>query len=145
MMNRVIISTLCLSYLLFTNLAYANKNFHNHSHKHNHGTIEVTSFPEIPSLKIEIVKDSVSGWNLHLVTKNFKFSPEHVNMKPVQGEGHAHLYVDGEKRARLYGPWFHIGNLLPGKHTIRVTLNANNHDGLVFQGHPIEVSKNIIQ
>jgi hypothetical protein len=91
------------------------------------------------------MRDSVGGWNIHLRTKNFRFAPENVNGHPVPGEGHAHLYVDGEKVARLNGPWFHLGSLSPGRHTIQVTLNANNHASLVLHGEPVAVTEEIMQ
>ena len=49
----------------------------------------------------------------------------------VAGEGHAHVYVDGEKIARLYGPWLHIPSLSPGA-VVEVTLNANDHRPLAI-------------
>jgi len=54
----------------------------------------------------------------------------------VAGEGHAHLYLDGEKVARVYGRWFHIPEPGPGAHSVRVTLNANSQD-LVINGEVI--------
>ena len=53
------------------------------------------------------------------------------------GEGHAHLYVDGKKRDRLYGPWYHLADLTPGRHTIEVTLNSNNHAEYLLEGEAI--------
>jgi hypothetical protein len=61
------------------------------------------------------------------------------------GEGHAHLYIDNVKRARLYGTWFHLEDLEPGKHIIRVTLNANNHSALIAKQRLVEASIRIIQ
>lgn len=116
-----------------------------HAHKNGHGQVEVSSFTAIPSLSLEVSRDAFAGWNIHLVIKNFRFTPEHVNENPIAGEGHAHLHVDGKKIARMYGAWFHLGNLSPGPHSIRVTLNANNHAELVLHGKPIAVSKEIVQ
>ena len=116
-----------------------------HSHKHKHGQVEVSSLPEKPDVLLDVTRDSVGGWNIYLKTKNFRFAPEDVNGEPVDGEGHAHLYVDGKKIARLYGPWFHLGNLSSGRHTIHVTLNANNHASFVLHGTPVAASKEIVQ
>ena len=60
------------------------------------------------------------------------------------GEGHAHLYIDGEKIARIYGPWYHVGKILPGAHTIVATLNANNHDTYFNKGRVIADTTEII-
>ena len=116
-----------------------------HSHKHKHDQIEISSHSEKPAVSLEVARDAVGGWNIYLKVKNFRFAPENVNGSPVPGEGHAHLYVDGEKVARLYGPWFHLGSLSSGRHTISVTLNANNHASLVLNGTPVEASAEIVQ
>ena len=116
-----------------------------HSHKHGHDRIEASSFESIPKVSFEVLKDAVVGWNIHVTTKNFRFSPENINKEPIEGEGHAHLYVDGKKISRLYGAWFHLSNLSSGSHTIRVTLNGNNHAELVLNGKNIEDSKEVIQ
>ena len=61
----------------------------------------------------------------------------------MRGEGHAHVYVDGEKAARIYGPWFHLGALPPGEVTLGVTLNANDHSLLAVSGRPLKAEKTI--
>jgi hypothetical protein len=68
---------------------------------------------------------------------NFRFVPEHASRAHVLGEGHAHLYINGNKVTRLYGEWYHIPALSPGTHKIVVTLNANSHEDLVVKGKVI--------
>ncbi|MFD5514000.1 hypothetical protein ACFWIB_40785 [Streptomyces sp. NPDC127051] len=82
-----------------------------------------------PKLTLKVSKDSVSGWNLHLVTEAFIFAPEHAGGPVQANEGHAHVYVDGRKIARVYGPWFHVpAEAVPeGKHTLSASLTANDH------------------
>ncbi len=89
-----------------------------------------------PELTMELLRDTVSGWNLHVETQNFRFAPEHSGQADVLGEGHAHVYVNGEKIARLYGNWMHISSL-PEKARIEVTLNSNDHKTLGVDGVPI--------
>lgn len=76
-------------------------------------------------------KDMMSGYNIHIKTKNFKWAPARASMAHRAGEGHAHIYLDGVKVARVYGEWFHLAtsnlNLSPGEHVIRVDLNGNDH------------------
>ena len=107
------------------------------------GTIALPSGPDAPTLDFRVVRDPASGWNLHIVTTNFRFAPERVSAPHRPGEGHAHVYVDGRKIARIYGPWFHLGALPPGKAAIAVTLNANDHGVLAVSGRPLKVEKTI--
>ena len=57
--------------------------------------------------------------------------------RPVAGEGHLHLYVDGAKRTRLYGAWFYLDGLAPGDHALRVEAVANNHAPYHRDGEPV--------
>ena len=124
------------------------KQHHSHKHHHHHHgeRIEVSDFSAaIPYLSLHVTKDVMEGWNIQLITKNFRFAPENANKRSISGEGHAHLFVDGKKVARLYSEWYHLDDLAPGPHVIRVTLNANNHADLVLQGQVIEASQAIFQ
>jgi hypothetical protein len=82
-----------------------------------------------PKIDVDTFEDAKGGWNLRVNTDNFAWAPEHVSGEAIPGEGHAHVFVDGEKVARLYGPWYYVSpaGLSKGKHTITVTLNANDH------------------
>lgn len=91
-----------------------------------------------PALDLSVRPDPVTGWNLHVITRNFRFAPENASIANLPGEGHAHIYVNGTKIARLYGPWFHIGDLPEGENRIRVTLNANDHRQLAVGGKALE-------
>lgn len=79
------------------------------------------------SVRIVVSKDNKMGYNLHVVTKRFQWAPWNASKKHIPGQGHAHLYVDGVKVTRLYGPWYFLGTLDKGTHTIKVTLNGNDH------------------
>jgi hypothetical protein len=92
-----------------------------------HTTAPRTAPAEMRLVSLKVTPDAMKGHNLILRTRNFRFAPQHASGKHVTGEGHAHLYVDGVKTTRLYGPAFYLGDLKPGRHTIRVTLNANDH------------------
>ncbi len=106
-------------------------------HMH-HAPIEVPSGVAVPTLRAELVPDPAGGHNLKLDTTNFTFAPEHVSTEPVPGEGHAHLYIDGKKITRLYGPWYNLPRLDPGTHEIRVELSNNNHSPVAHDGQIIE-------
>ena len=125
--------------------AWANaEQSHKHDHSH-HGKQETAGYEAIPSITLDVIKDTASGWNLHLITENFTFTPENIDQVVDKPEGHAHVYVDGVKAARIYGPWFHLAGLTPGPHTIRVSLNANDHSELVLNGVPIDATVEVVQ
>ena len=115
---------------------------HNHEALHHRVTI-LTAGPHAPTLDLVVTKDIDHGWNVNLITKNFEFSPENVGGPPVLGQGHAHLYVDGEQVARVYGPWFHISKLPHGLVDITVTLNANDHSQLAVGEEILSVTKQV--
>lgn len=105
----------------------------------DHGNMDVSRDSIIPEIvKLEITKDKMSGWNLLIRTKNFRFTPENVNQENKVGEGHAHLYINGQKYARVYSPSFHLPELIGTDHEIKVTLNANGHETLSIVDAPIE-------
>ena len=90
------------------------------------------------SVALETELDSVSGVNLRIVADGFAFAPEKVNLAHSEGEGHAHVYVDGVKVGRVYTPWFHLDQLEPGRREIRVELNANSHEPYGWNGAAVE-------
>jgi hypothetical protein len=89
------------------------------------------------SVAVTATADALMGVNVAIDTTGFRWAPEHASGEAVTGEGHAHLYVDGEKQGRLYGPDVHLG-LDPGEHEIRVTLNGNDHEDLLVDGEVVE-------
>ncbi|WP_232224216.1 hypothetical protein [Mastigocladopsis repens] len=105
---------------------------------HHHKTVEISPGQPIPSVDLVVHQDAKKGWNLEVKVTNFSFAPESVNTADKPGEGHAHLNVNGKKIARLYGNWYYLENLPPGKNIITVSLNANNHESLVNNGKLIQ-------
>lgn len=99
---------------------------------------------EIPVIvAIETDVEDGGGVNVHIGTRLWNWAPHNVNGAHIPGEGHAHIYVDGEKLNRVYGPYYHIPALSPGDHEIRVTLNANSHNDLTLNGEPIEATTTV--
>lgn len=97
--------------------------------------IDVSTELPVPTVSIELHPDA-SGYNLHLAANNFRFTPENVNRENVPNEGHAHLYINGEKIARLYSEWHHLPRAMfrQGLNRVRVLLNANDHSAWGFSG-----------
>jgi uncharacterized Zn-binding protein involved in type VI secretion len=110
--------------------------------EHDHKKMEVPKGQPIPSVKLIVTPDAKKGWNLEIKTTNFKFAPEKVNDKSMStSEGHAHLYINGKKVARLYGNWYYIESLPAGENKIMVSLNTNNHADITVNGKTVADTK----
>lgn len=104
---------------------------------HGHDGIEIGDADQIPTVSITATPDAKAGINLRVETTGIAFAPEHASTEHVPGEGHGHVYVDGEKYGRVYGEWMYL-DVEPGEHEIRVDLNANDHSPLLVDGEPID-------
>ncbi len=98
------------------------------------GTVETSGM----SVEVTAEVDPIDGINVHIIPTGFVFAPERVNQADVDGEGHAHVYVDGEKVGRAYGEWFHLKGVAPGDREIRVTLQTNGHSEYAVDGQPVQ-------
>ncbi len=111
---------------------------HSDSDHHHHETIMITEGQPVPGIDLVVHEDSLKGWNLEIKLNNFKLTPEMVNRDNEPNKGHAHLYVNGEKITRIYGNWYYLATLPSGKNEIKVALNTNGHESLMYQGKLIE-------
>ncbi len=112
-------------------------------HAIDHDTPFEVDATTAPTLDIALSKDPMSGYNLHVMVTNFEFSPQQASRAHAPGQGHAHVYVNGAKQGRLYGPWVHLAALPKGKVTVEVTLNSNNHQPLSVNGIPIKATTTV--
>lgn len=111
------------------------------AHAHVHGeALMLDAGNTAPTLTLDVAPDPVAGWNVNIRTSNFTFAPERAGQDHVAGEGHAHIYVNGEKVARVYGDWFHLDSLPSGTVEIEVTLTSNDHRALVVEDRPLSAS-----
>lgn len=92
-----------------------------------------------PAIELEVTADEHGGWNLRLRTTGFAFTPAQVGGEARGGQGHAHVYVDGEKFARVYSEYYYLpDSAVPeGEHGLVVTLNADDHSVWAVDGEPI--------
>lgn len=104
-----------------------------------HPMTEVAASAAVPTITLRATKDTKNGYNIHVLTQNYTFTPEHVGEGPIENEGHAHIYVNDVLLMRMYGPWVNIPEsaLREGDNVIEVTLNANDHSEWVLHGEHI--------
>ncbi|NJN58425.1 MAG: hypothetical protein HC879_13465 [Leptolyngbyaceae cyanobacterium SL_5_9] len=108
-----------------------------HNQPHSHESLEIPAGQPVPAVDLIVHQDPVRGWNLEIQTSNFRFAPENLEQPGSPTEGHAHLYINGEKITRLYGNWYYLASLEPGRHEVTVSLSTNGHEELVHDGQPI--------
>ena len=53
----------------------------------------------------------MDGFNINIVTRNYWFTPKKVNQTNSPNDGHAEIYIHGEK-IRQYSPYFHLSRKL---------------------------------
>lgn len=131
----ILFAVMAYPYQMMANKAYADSQ--EARAKLVHPQLEVPAGTAAPEVMLHAAKDTHGGWNLHLMTRNFVFTPEEAGAEDVMGQGHAHLYVNGKKVARVYGNWFHL-NLAQGVNKVKVSLNTNQHKDYAVNGKVVE-------
>ena len=104
-----------------------------------HPLVEHPASEPVPFLRVHMAADAMDGFNLYLETRNFRFTPERVDTVNIANEGHAHLYLNGQKTARLYSPWHHVpaAALRDGINRLEVEFSSNDHSTWSVAGQPI--------
>ena len=111
---------------------------------HHGATARATVASERPvSVHITAESDGQAGVNVTIVTPGFQFAPGLVDQAHTPGSGHAHIYADGVKLGRVFDTQYHIEELAPGDHEIRVVLNTNDHSELTYDGHVVEATATV--
>lgn len=108
-------------------------------HKAHMGHVMLPDDQPAPEISMTVTPDG-SGWAVHVETHNFTLNEDMADGPHVPGVGHAHLYLDGLKLQRLFRRDAHVGALPPGRYTLRVTLNANDHRVYMQDGVPISAT-----
>ena len=121
--------------------AHADEELHGHDEhadeEHAHSHDETAAAQTRMNVSLHAHKDSKSGYNIRIETTNFSFAPHNAGKNHSAGEGHAHLYANGEKIARVYGEWHKIGEYPHGTQ-LTAALYTNDHHLYAYQGEPVE-------
>jgi len=64
--------------------------------RHDHDTPIEVAAENAPEIELGVYEDPMAGHNLHISLTNFELAPQHASTEHVEGEGHMHLYVDGQ-------------------------------------------------
>ena len=112
-----------------------------------HDPMMSVSHPSTKKITVSATtRPAPSGVLLHLRTTGYRWAPQHMSPthgkgQVVQGEGHGHVYLDGATTplTMVVGPWTYL-KLTPGRHTLRITLNANDHNPWTWKGKPVQTT-----
>lgn len=108
---------------------------------HSHIPVAVPSDVVSPRLSASLTRDVMSGYNLKLDIENYEMTapPIDVKMENLMApsvsvdtgfvQGHAHLYINGEKIQRVYGNNVHIpaSHFKEGMNQLNITINNHAH------------------
>ncbi|MCR8644965.1 DUF6130 family protein [Paenibacillus sp. N1-5-1-14] len=83
-----------------------------------------------PSIDANIKSTGTSATIVYTV-KNFTLTEDHMSQANAHNEGHVHVIVDNVDRAKLgEEKTILLENLKPGKHTVVLSLQQNDHTPL---------------
>jgi len=109
---------------------------HGDAHDHAHGAVEIDP-ADAPSVEVVVAADPAGGVNVFVTTTDFAVAPASASTEHVDGEGHFHLFVDGEKVLRFYNHAIHFAGVTEGEVEMMVELSANDHSTYTVDGEPI--------
>ena len=128
-----ILPILSILFLFHTDIAAANDHGANKIHEVQKG--------EVPTISVDAKKDPTGGFNVQVITTNFRWTPEKASDKHIEGQGHAHVYLADQKIIRLYNNWFHLNTFqfatTPGEQLLRVELVGNDHAPITVNAEQI--------
>lgn len=96
-----------------------------HDHTENSQSREWDAGP-VPVVDATVTVNAEGGYLLNIEAPGFTFTGADV-LDPVPGEGHAHLYVDGDLKTMVYGPEFVLPPMEPGTYQVMISLSTNDH------------------
>jgi hypothetical protein len=111
---------------------------------HQHKSREIGSDTPIPKIELTVFRDVMDGVNVHIEVANYVLNAPDLATKSLISEegflqGHAHVFVNGTKRQRLYGKDIHIPKswLKDGVNQVAISLNSHQHENWVSNEHNI--------
>ena len=111
------------------------------AHTNGATSIHEISSSVAPSAKLLVIKDPTGGFNVQVQTSRFTWRPDMASMKHIEGEGHAHVYLDGRKIMRIYNNWFHLNTFQfatkSGEQLVSIELVGNDHAPYTTEGSPV--------
>ena len=112
---------------------------------HEHKALDIGEGTPVPKIELSAYRDATDGINIHVEIDNYVLNapdlaidtPDHKVAGVLQG--HAHVFVNGIKRQRLYGNDLHVPQswLIEGVNQVAVSLNSHQHENWMSGDHNI--------
>lgn len=96
-----------------------------------------------PSLEVSLEQIN-ARWHVALKTTDFEFSHDLVDAPHRPGVGHGHVYLNGLKLGRVFGPVFEFGALPAGRYSLLVVLNTNDHRAYEVNGALVQAEADLV-
>lgn len=123
-----------------TTTASDNGDGHDHGDTEGH---EVGDSEPVPTIALSATPAGEGAVDLEIEVTNLTVAPQGGSAEHVAGEGHVHVLVDGKVAAMISDTSYHIEGLSGGEHEITVGLSSTDHQPLLIDGEPIEVSETV--
>ena len=103
---------------------------------HDHGSVDVAT-DDAPTVALDVWSDPAGGINVRVATTDFEVAPRAASTEHVDGQGHFHLFIDGQKMLRFYNRELYVSGVPEGEIEVSVELSANDHSTYSVEGRPI--------
>ena len=107
---------------------------------HQHKSKDIGQGTLVPKIELRVFRDVMDGVNVHIEVANYVLNAPDLSTKSISSEegilqGHAHVFVNGTKRQRLYGNDIHIPQswLKDGVYQVAISLNSHQHENWVSE------------
>ncbi|MCO7190427.1 MULTISPECIES: hypothetical protein [unclassified Pseudoalteromonas] len=107
---------------------------------HQHKSLEIKLQSQLPRVSLTVVRDQTDGLNLTIGIANYVLnSPAEAERKQQTLTGHAHLFINGEKKMRVYSQDVHLPAswFQEGVNQIAVSLNSHQHENWTWKGNTV--------
>lgn len=117
--------------------SHGDHDVHDDDHGHGHGEPVEVDAANAPTVAVAVDGDPAGGINLEVTTTGFTVNAAAASTDHVEGEGHFHLFIDGERVQRFYNRSVYFAGVTEGPIEVMVELSANDHRVYAVNGEPI--------
>lgn len=106
---------------------------------HQHKSLDIGDMP-VPKIELQVFRDAMDGINVSVNVQNYLLNAPDTMLKDSKLlQGHAHVFVNGVKKQRLYGSDIHIPQdwLKAGVNQVAISLNSHQHENWVKDNNNI--------